>query len=78
MSEGQILGPGAGKVIELPGVTAVFKAVNDREPGDFVVIELTADPALPGPGRTCTTPTRNCSTCSTASSTSSSAARSGG
>ena len=49
MSEGQILGPGAGKVIALPGVTAVFKAVNDRKPGDFVVIELTADPGFAGP-----------------------------
>ena len=49
MGVGQFLGPGAGKVIELPGVTAVFKAVNDREPGDFVVIELTADPGFAGP-----------------------------
>jgi mannose-6-phosphate isomerase-like protein (cupin superfamily) len=50
MSVGQILGPGAGKVIELPGVTAVFKVVNDRKPGDFVVLEVTAQPSFTGPG----------------------------
>lgn len=49
MSEGQILGPGEGKVIALPGVSAVFKAVDDRRPGDFVVLELTADPGFAGP-----------------------------
>jgi len=50
MSVGQILGPGAGKAIKLPGVTAVFKVVNDRKPGDFVVLEVTADPSFAGPG----------------------------
>jgi mannose-6-phosphate isomerase-like protein (cupin superfamily) len=49
MREGQILAPGEGKVIALPGVTAVFKAVNDRKPGNFVVLELTADPGFAGP-----------------------------
>src|SRR5690242_6316598 len=49
MREGQILAPGEGKVIALPGVTAVFKAVTDRNPGDFVVLELTADPGFAGP-----------------------------
>ncbi len=37
-------------MIGLPGVTAVFKAVNDRKPGDFVVLEVTADPSFAGPG----------------------------
>jgi mannose-6-phosphate isomerase-like protein (cupin superfamily) len=36
-------------VIALPGVTAVFKAVANRRPGDFVVLELTADPGFAGP-----------------------------
>ena len=49
MNAGEILGPGEGEVIALPGVTAVFKAVGDRRPGDFVVLELTADPGFAGP-----------------------------
>ena len=49
MTAGEILGPGQGKVIALPGVTAVFKAVADPRPGDFVVLELTAEPGFAGP-----------------------------
>ena len=30
VNAGQVLGPGQGKVVALPGVTAVFKAVADR------------------------------------------------
>lgn len=50
MSAGQILDPGAGKTIRLAGVTAAFKVVSDRNPGDFVVLEVTADPNFAGPG----------------------------
>ncbi len=62
MTAGEILGPGQGKVIALPGVTAVFKAVADRRPGDFVVLELTVDPGFAGPRPPCITGTRNSST----------------
>src|SRR5215469_7375782 len=50
MSVGQFLVPGAGKTIRLAGVTAVFKVVDDRKPGDYVVLEVTADPNFTGPG----------------------------
>ena len=49
MNAGQILGPGQGKVVTLPGVTAVFKAVDNRRPGDFVMLELTVEPGFVGP-----------------------------
>jgi mannose-6-phosphate isomerase-like protein (cupin superfamily) len=49
VNEGQILGPGQGKVVTLPGVTAVFKAVDNRSPGDFVMLELTVEPGFVGP-----------------------------
>ena len=49
MSEGQVLGPGEGKVIRLPGATMVFKALSGRASGDYIVGEFTADGGFPGP-----------------------------
>src|SRR5207248_5634057 len=49
MSDAQILGPGGGKVIPLPGATIVFKALSGRESGDYVVGEFTAEPGFAGP-----------------------------
>ena len=46
MSEGQVFGPGQGKVITLPGATMVFKALSGRASGDSVVGELTAAPGF--------------------------------
>ena len=37
MPEGQVLGPGAGKVIPLPGATIVFKALSGRAAGDYTL-----------------------------------------
>lgn len=53
-----ILGPGAGKVVALPGATVVFKALSGRDSGDYVVVEVGFTstmgfawswPILPGP-----------------------------
>jgi mannose-6-phosphate isomerase-like protein (cupin superfamily) len=49
MSEGQVLGPGEGKIIPLPGATMVFKALSGRASGDYIVGEFTADPGFAGP-----------------------------
>ena len=49
MSEGQVLGPGDGTVIRLPGATMVFKALSGRASGDYVVGEFTADGGFAGP-----------------------------
>jgi mannose-6-phosphate isomerase-like protein (cupin superfamily) len=49
MSEGQVLLPGQGKIIPLPGATMVFKAFSGRESGDYIVGEFTADPGFAGP-----------------------------
>jgi mannose-6-phosphate isomerase-like protein (cupin superfamily) len=49
VSEGQVLGPGEGKVIPLPGATMVFKALSGRASGDYIVGEFTADGGFPGP-----------------------------
>jgi mannose-6-phosphate isomerase-like protein (cupin superfamily) len=49
VAEGQILEPGAGKVVPLPGATMVFKALSGRPSGDFIVGEFTAEPGFAGP-----------------------------
>ena len=49
MSEGQVFGPGQGRVIPLPGATMVFKALSGRESGDCVVGEFTAEAGFAGP-----------------------------
>lgn len=49
MNEGTVLGPGAGKVVALPGATVVFKAISGRDSGDYVVVEFTAAPGFAGP-----------------------------
>jgi mannose-6-phosphate isomerase-like protein (cupin superfamily) len=49
VSEGQVLGPGEGKVIPLPGATMVFKALSGRAAGDYVVGEFTAEAGFAGP-----------------------------
>src|SRR3712207_8614088 len=49
VSEGQVLGPGEGKVIRLPGATMVFKALSGRASGDYIVGEFTADGGFAGP-----------------------------
>jgi mannose-6-phosphate isomerase-like protein (cupin superfamily) len=49
MSEGQVLGPGEGKVIPLPGATMVFKALSGRAAGDYIVGEFTAEAGFAGP-----------------------------
>ena len=49
MSDGEILGPGEGKVIPLPGARMVFKATSGRSSGDYIVGEFTADPGFAGP-----------------------------
>jgi mannose-6-phosphate isomerase-like protein (cupin superfamily) len=48
-SEGQVLGPGEGTVVPLPGATMVWKALSGRASGDFVVGEFTAQPGFAGP-----------------------------
>jgi mannose-6-phosphate isomerase-like protein (cupin superfamily) len=49
MSEGQVLGPGEGKVIPLPGATMVFKTLSGRASGDYIVGEFTAEGGFAGP-----------------------------
>ncbi len=49
MPEGQILEPGEGKVIPLPGATMVFKALSGRATGDYIVGEFTAEAGFTGP-----------------------------
>ncbi len=49
MAEGEVLGPGEGEVIALPGATMVFKALSGRASGDYVVGEFTAAPGFSGP-----------------------------
>ena len=49
MSEGQVLEPGEGKVIPLPGATMVFKALSGRASGDYIVGEFTAEAGFAGP-----------------------------
>src|SRR5215217_1001304 len=49
MTQGEILGPGEGKTIALPGATMVFKALSGRASGDYVVGEVTAAPGFAGP-----------------------------
>jgi uncharacterized cupin superfamily protein len=46
VTDGQVLHSGEGKVIALPGITAVFKALSDRAAGDHIVVELTAEPGV--------------------------------
>jgi mannose-6-phosphate isomerase-like protein (cupin superfamily) len=47
--DGQVLGPGEGKVLTLPGATMVWKALSGRTTGDSVVGEFTAQPGFAGP-----------------------------
>jgi mannose-6-phosphate isomerase-like protein (cupin superfamily) len=47
--EGQVLGPGEGTVVPLPGATMVWKAHSGRAAGDYVVGEFTAQPGFAGP-----------------------------
>jgi mannose-6-phosphate isomerase-like protein (cupin superfamily) len=47
--KGQVLGPGEGTVVPLPGATMVWKALSGRAWGDFVVGEFTAQPGFAGP-----------------------------
>jgi mannose-6-phosphate isomerase-like protein (cupin superfamily) len=49
MSEGQVLGPGEGKAIPLPGARMVFKALSGRASGDYIVGEFTAEGGFAGP-----------------------------
>src|SRR5829696_2150377 len=49
MSKGQVLRPGEGSVVPLPGATMVFKALSGRESGDYIVGEFTAQPGFAGP-----------------------------
>ncbi len=49
MSESQVLAPGEGKVIPLPGATMVFKALSGRVSGDYIVGEFTAEAGFAGP-----------------------------
>lgn len=49
MNEGQVLRPGEGKVIPLPGATMVFKALSGRAAGDYIVGEFTAETGFTGP-----------------------------
>ena len=49
MGEGQVLRPGEGKVIALPGATLVFKALSGRDSGNYIVVEFTAEPGFCGP-----------------------------
>jgi mannose-6-phosphate isomerase-like protein (cupin superfamily) len=45
----EILPPGEGRVVSLPGATLVFKALSGLGPTDFVVAEFTAEPGFAGP-----------------------------
>jgi mannose-6-phosphate isomerase-like protein (cupin superfamily) len=49
MHEGQVLFPGEGKAIPLPGATMVFKALSGRAAGDYIVGEFTAEAGFAGP-----------------------------
>jgi mannose-6-phosphate isomerase-like protein (cupin superfamily) len=46
---GQVLAPGEGTVVPLPGATMVWKAHSGRPGGDSVVGEFTATPGFAGP-----------------------------
>ncbi len=49
MMEGQVLGPGEGTRIPLPGATMVFKALSGRAAGDYCVGKFTAEAGFAGP-----------------------------
>ena len=50
MAEGEVLGPGEGKQIELPsGATILFKAWGERTSGGFDLAEFVTEPGVPGP-----------------------------
>jgi mannose-6-phosphate isomerase-like protein (cupin superfamily) len=44
-----VLGPGEGKRVDLPGASLVFKALSGVGSCDFLVVEFTAEPGFPGP-----------------------------
>lgn len=46
----EVLAPGEGQSIELPGARMVFKALSGLGTSDFVVGEFTAEPGFRGPG----------------------------
>ena len=49
LREAEILAPGEGTVVRLPGVTIVFKALSGLGVCDFLVGEFTAEPGFTGP-----------------------------
>ena len=49
LRDAEILGPGEGTIVPLPGATMVFKALSGLGSCDFVVGEFTADPGFAGP-----------------------------
>jgi mannose-6-phosphate isomerase-like protein (cupin superfamily) len=49
VSTGEVLKPGEGNVVSLPGAQMVFKAGSGRASGDYVVGEFTAEPGFAGP-----------------------------
>jgi mannose-6-phosphate isomerase-like protein (cupin superfamily) len=47
--ETEILAPGEGTSVSVPGATIVFKAPSGLGVSNFLVAEFTADPGFPGP-----------------------------
>ena len=47
--EAEILAPGDGTIVPLPGATIVFKAPSGLGVSDFLVAEFTAEPGFAGP-----------------------------
>jgi len=49
LRETEILAPGEGPSVSVPGATIVFKARSGLGVSNFLVAEFTADPGFPGP-----------------------------
>src|SRR5918995_3864103 len=49
LREAEILAPGEGTIVPLPGATMVFKALSGLGVSDFLVGEFTAEPGFGGP-----------------------------
>jgi mannose-6-phosphate isomerase-like protein (cupin superfamily) len=49
LREAEILAPGEGTIVPLPGATMVFKALSGLGVSDFLVAEFTANPGFTGP-----------------------------
>ena len=49
LREAEVLAPGEGTIVPLPGATMVFKALSGLGVGDFLVGEFTAEAGFDGP-----------------------------